>query len=512
MASGPSLLQQSWALGERRDRSKDLVGTNAAWKLTDWVPDRKGSPLERRGGWEKKGTWGTGLGNISYINAGIFAPMNGGEFIIAVDEDGAVWRVTPGGATWNIDASTRNVGLLKQNPIFYFDDIIYPSFNGTQTMSRSNETTTSEYTFQTALPAGEKTTYLTQWKNRMIGAVNEKIYFGPPGDPNQAWDVASVYVQTQPIRGLWTVRAATLIFYKDRVEIMRGTVPAGYNVTDDDIRFDSLFDDIGLYDAFSLCAWNDGVCWADLNGVYWTDGAAATDLTDLVGLRERYREVIDSRLADFNSGLIRIAAGVYADRLHVTFSKPSTSAYYETFVIDIPDRVAWEYSNLPFACYINSNFELFAGGIQASGLVGEISHIYTENNPTDEFTVALAVLPVMESGYYRFSQGASRIVDVYLGYALEGAASQSLLVQFTTDPHPGTPANPAFADYNDGDEYLSAVDLHGATAEGYHYRRIPVRLEGAGLAIKVSQLNSSTRTAIHNVSISVIPREGWEQV
>jgi hypothetical protein len=316
---------------------------------------------------------------------------------------------------------------------------------------------------------------------------------------------------------------------------------------------------------------------------------------------------------------------VFSDLLHVSITNKTTHAHVDTFVFDIDKYQCWRYSNCPFTCYFNSPFsphELYAGAEITSGKVAELSHTIDTDNGYDQDVAAsaadgTAVIPVVEFPYHRFAHGFYRIVDLYLGYALEGeayatvtinptgndnsvaytavepgpdgnditityvvsgnstplsvavvgtaitvnvatngggtatstaaevitavnasataaalvtaaasgtvtgvvaavsatnlAGATALLVQFTVDPDPGTPANGVYADYDDGDEYVLPIDLHGTEHEGYHWRKIPVRLEGAGIGAKVTQVDASTATRIYALGASVIQRQGWEQ-
>lgn len=621
-----SILQNDFSRGIRRDRSKDSIGANAAWDLADYVVNRLGAPLRKRGSWEYKGQLSGDTPNR--VRSLIFAPFNGGKFILAVDSDGQVFRVAAGSSSWTVDGTTRDVGTLKQNPIFYFDDVFFPSHDGTQTLSRANETTVTEYTFTSGLPAGDQPMYLTQWKNRMVGAVRENIYFGPPGDPNQAWDPASVYQQTQPIKGIAAVRTITLVFYEGHTDRIRGFVPAGYDNIEGDLAFDDLFPDVGLVDAFSLTQYNDLICWADRNGIWMTDGAAPFDLTDACGIKDYWREALRPLEASFNAGDIRVSAGVSGDILHVSVINLTTHAHLYTFVFDIPRRVAWRYTNFPFTCYAKSPYdpkEVFVGVETELDRVGEISHtLEVKSTLVDPQADAngVDVLPVVWFPYHRFAAGILRVVDMYLGYSIDtlppvgggdpdvltfitpegltftgdaadaplrillfevgdtggllivssvtfvdpgwdvfvawdavfgtptaqeivdlvngdidasavmaaslgtadasdpiasfadyetlvaGGGGACLLMQFTKQPDPEAPT---YSDFNDGQEFLCAADLHGDGDTGYHYRRVPVRLEAAGVAVKVSQVGPSDDTAIYNLSASVIARPGWEQ-
>lgn len=510
MADGVSILQSSFELGVKRDRSKDRIGANAAWALYDYVPEHLGAPLRKRGAWEFKGSMTSPGG---YVNALIQANFNGGRYNLANLSDGTVQRITAGGSTWAVDGTTRNVGALKQNPVMYFDNVFFPSYNGTQTMSRAGETTVSEYTYTSTY----KPTYLTAWRNRLVGAVGERIIFGPPGSPDQTWDDDSVYQLDQPIRGLATVDTITMIFYDGAVLRMRGSIPAGYpSVTDDDIAFDMLFPEIGLVDAFSICNYVDMVIWADRAGVYMTEGAAPIDLTLKGGIKRLWAETLQPLTSDLDAGNIRVCSGVYGEFLHVTITNTSTLSHVATFVCHVPSYTWWQHRNHPFTCYAaapksptGGGKELFGGLVTPIGRVAELSHMYEEpgNRASDEN--GYVIEPEIVFPYHRFSAGAMTIADVYLGYALEGEPGEaSLHVDFTTDPDP----NPTYDNFGDGDDVLRPADLSGEDDTGYHYRRIPVRKQGPGLGVRVKQQGESTDTRIYSLSAAVVPQPGWSQV
>lgn len=417
--AGPQVLQNSFSNGIRRNRSKDSIGANSAWDLVDYIPDLKGAPLTKRGRWERKGVFS---GSPSWINAGIFAHFNGGKYILVADAAGEVWRTTAGGSTWSVDGTTRDVGFLRQNPIMYFDDVFWPSPDGSQTMSHSNEVATTEYVQTSTF----KPVYLIPWKNRLIGAVGERIVPGPPGDPGQPWDDDAVYVMDQRITGLATVATITMIFYEGHTDRLRGTTPAGYDVVEGDFDFSLLWPEVGCMDAFSICKYNDAVIWADRNGVYLTDGAIPIDLTERGGIRDYWREVMEPLTGDIDNDNIRVACGMLAgDVLKVTITNHATQTHIKTFVCNVPARVWWTDSNHPFACYFPSaasptggNKELFAGTYVPTREVAELSHTFEPGQLADENGVD--ILPVVEYPYARFAAGTNVIVDAYLGYQLEG--------------------------------------------------------------------------------------------
>jgi hypothetical protein len=428
--------------------------------------------------------------------------------MLLIDSSGNVYRNTPGGSTWSIDGTTETIGAIKQNPIFYFDDVIIPSHDGTDAVKRASETQVTDYTYTTSYHP----VYLTQWKQRMVGAVNENIVFGPPGDPNQAWDDTAVYVQTQPIRGLATVRSATLIFYDGFTDILRGTTPAGYGVTSGDVRFDTLFPNAGIVSAFSICYWGEQVCWADRQGVYRSDGASLIDITERAGVRDMWRQIFIDHETAVGSGYIRVAAGIFSDLLTISITNTNTNAFIDAWQFDLPKGIGWRISNLNVTTFMQSPIEPYElwGGWQGSvGRVIELSHFIDTDTSVDEDGLDTPVEPVVEFPYHRFANGNQRIVDLYLGYVLEGTPGDTdLLVEFTKSVHP---LSTSYSSYDDGDEILGPVDIHGDTDEEYHYRKIPVRLESPGIGVRVTQRGASDATRIYNLSASVLPRQGWEQ-
>lgn len=411
------ILQNSWSHGLRRNKSKDQIGGAAIFDSRDFVPDILGAPMRKRGGWGyNSGTFANAP--FGYARSLVWAPQNGGRFLLASEEDGTVQRSANGNGAWGVDGVTRNIGAIKQNPIFYFDDVIWPSYNGTQTLSRSNETTTTEYTFTSGLAAGQQPVYLTQWKARMLGAVGENLYFGPPGDPNQAWDPVSKYVRTQPITGLSSVQSAAIVFYDSYTDRILGDVPAGYGVTEDDLVIQTLFPHVGCLDAFSITGYGDYVLWADRKGYYMTDGATPVNLVEKGGILPLWREL----MVTYDNTLHRVAAGVHEGIVHVAMTVVSTGAEVWHLACDIERRIWWRYSNCAFTTFASSLGylnETWAGLGNVDGRVATLSGTLTPTAANRADANAVDVEPWLEGPFYRFSGGKQQIADVFLGYVLD---------------------------------------------------------------------------------------------
>lgn len=73
----------------------------------------------------------------------------------------------------------------------------------------------------------------------------------------------------------------------------------------------------------------------------------------------------------------------------------------------------------------------------------------------------------------------------------QGYSIPELRVQYATNPN----ASPTFT----GNNRIRAVDIHGNSDEGYHWKPVPVRAEAGGIAVKVTQMYPSDKAAIHSL-------------
>ncbi len=88
----------------------------------------------------------------------------------------------------------------------------------------------------------------------------------------------------------------------------------------------------------------------------------------------------------------------------------------------------------------------------------------------------------------------------------QGWDPPKLKVEFATDPK----ADPSFLSYS-GAYYVDAKDIHGASDLGYHWKPIPVRAETPGVAIKVTQVNPSSKTSFHSIGVEGGPLPTYTQ-
>lgn len=506
--SRPTPLQTSF-VGMRRDMDRSQIGANYLWNLIDFIPNRREAPLDQRGPW---GYAGSAFGGSPGRVIGLCdAPQNGGHYLLAVDSKGQVYRTngnTPG--AWAIDGTTANVGAIAQNPIFFLDTVVFPSSDGSASLHLANENTVTTYS---DCGVTHKPTRLTQWKNRLVGASGEYVIFGPPIGvtgtlSGVAWDENATYGVSQPIVAIQEIRGAIMLMYDGSIQRMRGTTPAGYGITTDDIVREDLFGDIGCIDARSVTRWNDFVLWADKNGIYMTDGAAPVDLTEKAGLKRYYIDIMNSWTTSWV-----VASGVIDGLLIVSVYDTAGDTSIKTFVVDLTHRTMWHFQNTPFRCFAKREkglHETWAGVASINGRVATLSGIMRDTGGTDANGTAIS--PLMESAYMRFGMGPQQVKELFVGYELNGAGSQ-LKVDWTLEPA----TDASYGNYlgtGDTSELLNPEDLAGATgANGYHFRSVAVRDQGAGIAYRIQKNGSvATTCRIYNVAGTLFPQPGQRQV
>lgn len=438
MSSTPKLLQHDFTAGIRRARARDDLGrsrgANVLWDCRDWIIGRLGVPLGKRGGWGSQGSAMTDGGDTAaYIRALTNDPFNGGNFMRAVDASGKVWRSAgPDFASWTrgtLDPSGDMLvgGQLKQNGVFIADNLFYPSPDGTVTPWTFNETFAYPWP-QAPGGAGFYVTYLTTWLNRLVGLdAHENLWFGDSQITLTAWDDDAKYLLGQPGRGLASIGEKLLVFFDGSTKIVSGTTPAGYGITQDDIRIDSFSDDIGIIDAFTICKWKSQIIWADENGVWTTDGATyPLDLTFAGDAKDLYLEFI----REYDKDTMRVAAGIYSDQLIVSMTNLDTHEFVDCIVCDLPRRVWTRWQNTPFTTFTRGALgqpETWAGVEADPGLVATLSGTLLPTSANKADANGVNVEPSFQTAYFRFGPQDQRIHQLFLGYEIEGGEALNMV-------------------------------------------------------------------------------------
>lgn len=308
-------LQKDWSAGSRQDKPRDQIPANAAWLLTDVVPDATlttgaGSPLRSRNGWVRTCTAmsSTASATAAAVGFGNFSGTNSGR-ILGIDEDGRLYKWTPGNAVAapDSDGASTLVGTAvvpQQAPINYRASVYI--------LARGSTGYTYDGTTLGAMSGSPpQAAFGCVFKDHLVvaddGTTDNRIWFASAGDPTD-WNTAADgqwLDASSSVYGIATFQNMILVFQDGLTERLRGDVIPG--VLNSDMVREPLFPQ-GTTSAKSVCVTKDGVIFANSDGIFMTDGLQVYDLTSLAGMGEYWKEIF--RPASSN---VSIAASLYKD-------------------------------------------------------------------------------------------------------------------------------------------------------------------------------------------------------
>lgn len=359
--SKPLLLQRTWDQGMVYDAPWENLPVGATHGLYDYIPGSLGpqdypAPLVTRGGWAYASL---ALGGSTSISSITFAPFTSGLQLVATTaDDGKLYTVTMpddvdsltvvGGSTqignWSTQWYTMNT--------FHRDLLLGWPLLGGETIKQYNGTATSDLA---AAPKGSTgCVYKDRTWTAYDGTSKNRIWWSDAGDPT-TWDTSDPggwWVDADyPVEALASPGNAIIVFHKDRASRIRGAPGM------DDFILEGLFD-VGVVDKRSIVNWKDRVIWADMRGIYMSDGVSMTELTK-DRINRLYRQVMKDSDATF------IAAAIYHDYYLLNVYGGVQTPY--TFVCDLTKNVWFVFRNIRF-----SSASSWPGGFTKPGSDGTL--------------------------------------------------------------------------------------------------------------------------------------------
>jgi hypothetical protein len=448
------LLQSSYALGIRRDGSRDQLPRDAVWDMVDWIPELGGAALRKRGGWKFSTSDLNAISSASRADAVGWAPFTADGHLIAISESGKLFRSV------NLDdasgeyISTPLDSAPTAPPFFWRDRMVLLHPSGSVDPVKYYKSGT----YQTASFGG------TPPRAKVGAAHGEYILLANGGDPASAYAQRANRIWWSPVgnpdgfwntsvAGAWTdmlddvvsivpLRSVVLVFSWSSVWQMRYTIPPPTNT---DLDVDNLFS-MGTMDGRSVDTYGEYVIFANNSGVWRTDGAVLTDLTEAGGISQLWHHTVSG--FSFANGW-SAAGGVYRGEYWITVTSPA--GVNTTLVCDL-DRVTWRrVSNVETLMYatrtsgqgstsaplVSGNEEMFFGWREGAR-AGKLSSIWTPGESGLHLDGdGQAVLPVLETGFYAMGTTSSkRLRRAYANYDLRAAAGidTTLLVEGVLDP------------------------------------------------------------------------------
>lgn len=474
-----ALLARGYSRGIKRDASRDQLPAGALWNLVDYIPNVLGAPLRKRGGW---GFGSDAFGAGSYAAACAFADFTGGSQLIGINDAGELYTVNPAtGAVTDKGAARVPVA----HTVLHRDTLVIPSPDGALSVKRYDGSAAPADLAATA-PAG---TYAAVYKDRTIlAAISgqlQRVFFGPGGLPTAAWDTANSYLDASfPVRGLAAMRNVIIVFGRSRSERIRGTTPP----PNTDMVREPLFD-VGCIDARTIVPFGDNVIFANEQGIWMTDGAIPENLAEASGLLPYWIETMAAYTSSWT-----LAAGLHRG-LYV-ISIMNGSAFVDAIALDVNDRSWFRVSNLTvrmFARALGTSEELYFA-LRDDARLGKLSTIFNPGDSVRNDADGSAVLPIIETPFYKDRPTLKRWHNAYLNYMLAAPSTAAELeLSYITTPEATayTALSPTFAE-------LAAVDR----------KRVPLRFRGRGVAFKLRQTAASADTRIHELEGEMHQLEG----
>ena len=459
----PTLLQNSFVAGMRRDFSRNQLPQGSCWDIKDYIPN-EGAPLRGRGGYAYASPdLSTVNAATTYVTGGIFAPFSAAAANVCVDEDGRVYSFTAGAAT---DRTTvAGLGLQKQNPVFHANLVIFPSDDGTTLPAKWSGSGNIAALGGTP-PAGQYATVFKDYTLLAGTAANpRRIIFSEPGNPDTTWDQTNaIWDVGTDIKGIAALRNVILVFQAGTTARLRGSIPP----PDGDMALDDPVYDVGIADARSIAYWHERVIWASTEGIFRSDGSTLEDLTRRGSMLTYWQDL----MATFSSTYI-ISGGVIRDSYILSVNDAGTPV--QSFLIDMNSGSWFRLSNIDAHAFWGATGavtdELYFGR-RNGARVASVSSFWNPVSAVKNDANAVAVLPALETPFYEGPAGIKSWKRAYLGYELTDYGSD----------------NPTFtAAYIKTPEETSYTSITGAgLAEGTTYTRsrFPLNVNAHGIGLR----------------------------
>lgn len=495
-------LQKRWR-GYRSDEPREQLPSGFLAKIVDCIPEFKGWALAQRARWEYAcSTVGSGDG-VDLIYGGVYAPFATPMNLAVGHDNGAgtsrLYDIITG--TPSASKGALNGGAPVQNPFYYRDRVIAPAGSGAANPRSYDGTTFADLGGsppQAKYGAAYKSRALlgnTTANPRRVWVNGLNATTGAP-DPT-VWNTGNNgdwFDLPADVMGFAPLRTACLIFTANRTFRLRGSTPGRIG----DMALDPLFTNAGCFDAYSITAWEDNVIWADLNGIYMSDGGTLTNLTEQAGITKDWA-------LNGGSNTVRITAGVYLDWLFVT---QKLGSQYTTYLFDLNTRTCVsQLTNFTNMAYWSDGLGRLYGALGDEAKVmgaQQIFDISDTNGGKDEDTTAY--LPYVETPFYRDEPGLSRLRFVYVGYAQKydlSAGDTAPTTQVTYNSRYGESGYP----YTGG-TLTNTLDSSASTLiNAKRRKRIPIKRAGEGVQFKIEALARSRDWGLDTIEVESFPME-----
>jgi hypothetical protein len=354
----PTILTMDWALGMRTDVAANLMPHNAAGNIKNMIPGYGLAPIMIRSGWNKAYTGASDFSAVdatpSRIESLAWAPFPADPSLIAIGNNGAIFRLRPSGVVTELHA-TGTGGAAAHPPFWHFDRMIIPSQSITvyPWQITYSGTTDTPAAFSGDVP---KAKVGASWESYLLlanggdpsaaYALNpRRIWYSDPGlvtftmTNNSYIDCPDEVVRIVPMTN------GQFVFGYDRCWLISGTVPPNPSTT---TPADTVIRELwpqGTCDGRSVCKWGEYIIFANAEGIWKTDGTSCSNVTAAAGVSRGYKGDMINFVTSFSA-----AGGVMGDWYFLTVLNASRVEQF-TWVVNLRDNVAFKFFGFPTLMY-----------------------------------------------------------------------------------------------------------------------------------------------------------------
>lgn len=495
--AGTNTVSKNFDLGFISDASRDQLPTGAAWRMTNYIP-RDGAPLRKRGGWGYGSQDLSGFSAANNVSGVGWAPFAGDPHLIAVSDGGKVYQVKtfPGGSF----LATSHGQAMTHRPFWHVDRVILPAALGAAAANPYK--VIAGYSVAAVGGTPPQARVGCSWGSYLLlanyydpsdaGALkNYRLAWSGVGSPD-SWTLsgasASTFDMDSEVLAVMRLRNLTFVWGYDQTWLLTGdTPPPGGNIAKNSYLA------YGTFDGRSVTRYRDYAVWANNGGVYKSDGATFTDLTDKGGISLYYRSLVAG--FSFTQGW-KAAGGMLFGHYFLTITN-SVGEIVTTLVCDVERQVWFELANMPANMYAERVSG--PGTVSADGheemffahrsipRVGMTAQLWTPVSPSD--ADGNVVLPSLETPFYKLGDASSkRIRRVYLSHDIRdpGGTNPYLTMSMVTSPE---------------DTNYTALTPTFAATTAMKRRAAVVARRTNGVGFKIQQTNASSETRLYEIEL-----------
>jgi hypothetical protein len=411
-----TLAGRNFDAGYKSDIARDQLPVGSAYRMFDYIP-QLGMPLRCRGGWGYATQNLNALSACNDAEAVAWAPFSLDPHLIVIADNGKLYndKLLNGSASTYV--GTTGFASITHRP-FWFADlqgmVVLPPISQAAPPAPQKYIVLSgagpPATYQvTALggspPLASVGAAYGDWlllANGWIGSVRypNRIWASGVGTPEVWTNTQNFFDLPEEIVRVIPLRTLILVFGYRNTWIITGTTPPPGGDWTEMNAFS-----YGTMDGRSCVYYRDTVIFANNSGIYQTDGATLTDLTEEGGVRARWRQLVST--FNFSTGW-SAAAGMYGST-YLIVVHDAQGNFVTCQVCDVDLKIWYEFTNIkaqmfaerqsgPGTSQADGHEELFfAHTLQPRACA--ISGCWVPTIPSD--ADGMAVLPVVETPFYK---------------------------------------------------------------------------------------------------------------